>query len=156
MLPVSTDTQWHMGYASVHLRKAWTVWGRHGNNNLMPSKNIYKHNCTQFKESVISHIDEGLATQCIISGCNRFVSRPRRKRKYPSVCLFAFTAWIGNSHARTQRHTRQPKPKFVPVVVVVLLWFPKLCDKSQHQRGDSLMTSFTLHFHPWSSFWLGL
>lgn len=120
MLPVSTDTQWHTGYASVHLRKAWTVWSCHGNNNLMPSKNIYKHNCAQFTESVISHTDEGLATQCIISGGNRSVSHPRRKRKYPSVCLFAFTAWNGNGHARTLRHTRQPNES---LSLLLLLFF---------------------------------
>lgn len=33
---------------------------------------------------------------------------------------------------------------------------PISCDKSQHQSGDSFITSFTLHFQPWAAFWLGL
>lgn len=120
MLPVSTDTQWHTGYASVHLRKAWTVWNCHGNNNLMPSKNIYKHNCTQFTESVISHIDDGLATQCIISDGNRFVSHPRRKRKYPSVCLFAFH---GKEWEQSCTHATAYETPYESLSLLLLLFF---------------------------------
>lgn len=41
MLPLSADTEWHTGYAWVHLRKAWTLWNVSGNNSPFPSKNIY-------------------------------------------------------------------------------------------------------------------
>lgn len=165
MLPVSTDTQWHRGYAWVHLRKAWTVWNHGGNNNLIPSKNIYKRNCTQFRESVIIHIDEGLTTRCIIpveTGLCNIQGEKENIQMY--ICLLS---WDGNvdGHARRLRHTGPPTR------VCPFSWFdffsfffldlrsfmtPTLCDKSQHQTGDSFMTSFTLHFQLWASFWWGL
>lgn len=164
MLPVSTDTQWHTGYAWVHLRKAWTVWNRHGSNNLIPSKNIYKRNCTEFTESVIIHIDGGLATRCIIPVATGLCNIQGEKENIQMyICLLS---WQGNvdGHARRLHHTGQPMKVcpccwsdfFIFFLTCVHLLTPTLCDKSQHQRGDSFMTSFTLHFQPWASFWLRL
>lgn len=134
MLPVSTDTQWHRGYAWVHLRKAWTVWNHGGNNNLIPSKNIYKRNCTQFRESVIIHIDEGLTTRCIIpveTGLCNIQGEKENIQMY--ICLLS---WDGNvdGHARRLRHTGPPTRVcpfswfdfffFFFSLTCVLLWLP--------------------------------
>lgn len=132
MLPVSTDTQWHRGYAWVHLRKAWTVWNHGGNNNLIPSENIYKRNRTEFRESVIIHIDEGLATRCIIpveTGLRNIRGEKENIQMY--MCLRSRDGNV-DGHARRRRHTGQPMRLSLQLIglffflslTCVLLWPP--------------------------------
>lgn len=117
------------------------------------------------QKSVIIHIDDGLAARCIIPRWQRGLCNIRGEKENIQmyICLLF---WQGNvdGHARRLHYTGQL------MKVCPCCWFdfffcfrnwcsfmtPILCDKSQHQSGDSFMASFTLHFQPWASFWLGL
>lgn len=136
------------------------MWNHGGNNNLIPSENIYKRNRTEFRESVIIHIDEGLATRCIIpveTGLRNIRGEKENIQMY--MCLRSRDGNV-DGHARGRRHTGQPMRLSLQLIGLFFLSFldlrsfmaPTLCDKSQHQSGDSFMTSFTLHFQLRASF----
>lgn len=53
--------------------------------------------------------------------------------------------WMDVHAGYTTQDIQQP---FVPVVDLCLFMTSMLCDRSQHQKWDRFMTSFTLHFQP--------
>ena len=110
-------------------------------------------------------IDEGPATRCIIPG--RRVCVTSEAKKKISKCTFVCFSGEGKKGGCQRTRATLHRTAFESLSLL-LIWFiyffpdwcsfmtPTLCDKSQHLSGDTFMTSFTLHFQPWASFWLGL
>lgn len=126
-----SDKPW---YAWVHLRKAWAVCS-HGGGINNPVKTFTKATAREFTESVISRIDEGRATRCIIPAATS-----EAKKKISKCAFVCFASREATSRAGSSAQdelwcpVRRPS-LFSPTCVHLRL--PHCSDKSRHQRGDT-------------------
>lgn len=126
-----SDRPWH---AWVHLRKAWIVYSRGGGEN-NPVQTFTKATACQFTVAVISRIDEGKATRCIIPAATS-----EAKKKISKCAFVCFASREATSRAGSGAQDKlwcsiQRWSLFS--LTRVHLRLPHCCDKSRHQRGDT-------------------
>lgn len=115
-----SDRPWH---AWVHLRKVWTVYSHGGGkNNPDPSENIHKGLAVR----VISRIDEGKATRCIIPRATS-----EAKKKISKCALVCFASREATSRAGSSAQDKlwcpvRRRSLFSPTCVHLRL--PHCCD----------------------------
>lgn len=125
-----------------------------------PAKIFTAHGRVQFTVDAIIRADDDAGDAMHHVGGNGGVcaTSKAKKENNSEAVLFAFLAGTGGQTCAEPTLNRRVSPQCwcvcfcVMSSVMISIWR----DKSQRRSWDGFMTSFTLHFQPWATFWLGL